>query len=439
MLNKIVDYFNKLLNNSDISIRKLVFINITVCILFIVSGAINFLLIFLTGFNIITFIINLFLTIFFIIVLFNEKILKSKLLGFLLLIFLYINIIIIISGKIQIKMGSEGTIFVSTLGITLIVSFVEYFYFNKKIGTLLAICNYFFIIITLTFAYPNLNTFLNMVTSLIIYFTLVGLFFVLKWFFDDSVNKLNKQKLIVEATLQDKEEFMAKITHEIKNPIQIIENSIELIKLEEVENEDMKSNLILIDKSTKNLETIVNDLYEIVALQANKITLKYDNFKLEELVNEVTKGFASSKVKLKGLQLETKIDPKLPSELYGDVTRIKQILYNLLSNAIKFTEKGVITIEFKETWEGYERKFMMQVKDTGIGIAEKDQRKIFDSFEQINNESLTNDMFQGLGLGLTIIRELTKLMNGRIILQSEWGKGSTIMVILPLIDYKLGN
>ena len=80
---------------------------------------------------------------------------------------------------------------------------------------------------------------------------------------------------------------------------------------------------------------------------------------------------------------------------------------------------------------------MMQVKDTGIGIAEKDQRKIFDSFEQINNESLTNDRFQGLGLGLTIIRELTKLMIGRFILQSEWGKGSTFMVILPLIDNKL--
>jgi signal transduction histidine kinase len=129
----------------------------------------------------------------------------------------------------------------------------------------------------------------------------------------------------------------------------------------------------------------------------------------------------------KGLSLATYVAPELPAMLLGDEKRLKQILTNLISNAIKFTETG--GVEARLECAGAEH-WIMRVSDTGPGIPTEAQTRIFESFWQVDN-SLTRKQ-QGYGLGLSIVKQLTELMGGRIVLDSQAGRGSTFDIVLPL-------
>jgi signal transduction histidine kinase len=130
----------------------------------------------------------------------------------------------------------------------------------------------------------------------------------------------------------------------------------------------------------------------------------------------------------KGLVFSVSTDPSLPQELIGDDRRIRQIIINLVGNAIKFTKEGsvhlVISHPDPDYWE-------IQVTDTGVGIPKEAQPHIFEPFRQVNS-AVTRDN-RGVGLGLSITKQLVELMRGRIVVQSELGKGSTFTVLLPLV------
>ena len=129
----------------------------------------------------------------------------------------------------------------------------------------------------------------------------------------------------------------------------------------------------------------------------------------------------------KGLSFSIQIDPNLPQEIYGDDRRIRQIIINLIGNAIKFTKEGsvqlVITRPDEHHWE-------IQVKDTGVGIPKEEQTLVFEPFRQLNS-SVTREN-RGVGLGLSITKQIVDLMHGRIMLESEAGKGTTFFVLLPI-------
>ncbi|MGB8214896.1 MAG: ATP-binding protein, partial [Anaerolineales bacterium] len=127
----------------------------------------------------------------------------------------------------------------------------------------------------------------------------------------------------------------------------------------------------------------------------------------------------------KGLVFESEIDPRLPGQLYGDPYWLKQILHNLVNNALKFTDKGMIKVRLFLVDESH---WAMQVSDTGVGIPEEAREIIFEAFRQVEGKKATG----GSGLGLAIVSQLTALMNGKIELLSEVGRGSLFTVTLPL-------
>lgn len=184
---------------------------------------------------------------------------------------------------------------------------------------------------------------------------------------------------------------------------------------------------------------------EKITLSANQLLRFFDNLleearqsrgilKLEEASFKVEVLLAESAIPLrtlaaqKGLSLHIETDPHLPPLLYGDVKRLRQIITNLTSNAIKFTAQGTVTVRLAQPDA---QRWAITVADTGRGIAPEDQAHIFDAFWQVDG-SMTRDTNRGVGLGLSIVKQLTTQMGGTVMVQSQPGVGSTFQVILPL-------
>jgi len=129
----------------------------------------------------------------------------------------------------------------------------------------------------------------------------------------------------------------------------------------------------------------------------------------------------------KGLMFSLQIDPNLPQEIYGDDRRIRQIIINLIGNAIKFTKEGSVRLNVSRADENH---WEIQVADTGIGIPKEAQSNIFEPFKQVSS-SVTRDN-RGVGLGLSITKQLVDLMHGRIVIESEPGSGTKFIIILPI-------
>ncbi len=173
---------------------------------------------------------------------------------------------------------------------------------------------------------------------------------------------------------------------------------------------------------------LVNELLDQAKLENQKLVLQTTPFEPIQMVKDVELRMRVL-AEYKGLQFEIDIDPNLPQELVGDVTRLQQILTNLLGNAIKFTETGFIKTSLiicdENTW-GF------QVIDTGPGIPEVAQVTIFEPFAQVDGSNTREH--GGTGLGLSISKQLIELMGGTISLNSELGQGSTFTVSLPIIQ-----
>jgi signal transduction histidine kinase len=170
---------------------------------------------------------------------------------------------------------------------------------------------------------------------------------------------------------------------------------------------------------------LINDILDISRIEAGKMPLHSTDFRLAELVAEVMAEvepiIARTKVKV-----ETDVAPGA-SKLYADRQKVKQIMLNLLTNALKFTPEGSVSVVARSRPSGDE--ITIAVIDTGIGIAPADQEKIFEDFQQADNSPTRQ--YSGAGLGLSICRRLADMMDGRIMLQSHVGKGSTFTLVLP--------
>ena len=232
-----------------------------------------------------------------------------------------------------------------------------------------------------------------------------------------------------EAATQAKSEFLANMSHEIRTPMNAILGFTELLEGTIKDDEQQKEYLNSISSSGKTLLSLINDILDLSKIEAGKLKIQYKPINARSIFKEIRQIF-SQKVEEKGLDLCIDLDPELPS-LVLDEVRIRQILFNLVGNAIKFTHKGYIKVSVKKTYKGDDRSkvdFIFSVKDTGIGIPEKQQDLIFESFEQ--QEGQSHAQYGGTGLGLAISRRLAVMMNGEIKLESEQGRGSTFSVHL---------
>jgi len=176
----------------------------------------------------------------------------------------------------------------------------------------------------------------------------------------------------------------------------------------------------VIKSCSQTLLTIINDILDFSKIEAGKLALESIAFNPRNMLAELLEIFRPQ-INDKGLQLLVEIDPKLPENLLGDPTRLRQIFFNLLSNAIKFTHQGHISVHLKTTETP--NLIAATIKDTGIGIAKQVQEKLFAAFSQ--GDISTTRQYGGTGLGLVICDRLTKIMGGRIWVDSESGQGSS--------------
>ncbi len=233
----------------------------------------------------------------------------------------------------------------------------------------------------------------------------------------DSAEQANKAKSI----------FLANMSHEIRTPMNGIIGMIDLC-LDSSPNKNQQEFLGMAKHSADNLLVIINDILDFSKIEANKIELESIPISLKDLLTDLfkTAEFPANKKKL---MLKTDLSSELPPLILGDPVRLSQIINNLLGNAIKFTDQGQITLSAHLSKEASARLFI-SVKDTGIGIPEVVQSRIFDAFSQ--QDVSTTRRFGGTGLGLSICNKLAQLMGGRITVTSHVGEGSQFTLELPV-------
>ncbi len=232
-----------------------------------------------------------------------------------------------------------------------------------------------------------------------------------------------------EAASRAKSEFLATMSHEIRTPMNGVLGMTNLLADTPLSDEQRRY-LSTIRDSGEALLDIINDILDFSKIEAGKIEFETAEFELAPVADSVVELLAP-RAFAKGLDLAVYIAPDVPAGFRGDAGRIRQILLNLAGNAVKFTEQGGVTIEVGYSpAEGGERRLGFAVIDTGIGIAPEVQARLFEPFAQ--GDASTTRRFGGTGLGLAISRQIVELMNGRVTLESEVGRGSCFRVELPL-------
>jgi PAS domain S-box-containing protein len=234
-----------------------------------------------------------------------------------------------------------------------------------------------------------------------------------------------------EAELEKlKENFVAVVSHELRTPLNAIMGLTEMLQegIYGALNEKQVSITQRLMTNITRLLTMVGDLLDEAQIGAGKLSIKPQIFKtsllLETLHSTLDKIAAD-----KGLALASRLDVNMPENIYGDHQRLQQILINLVNNAIKFTEKGGVQVSILRAENNH---WKMEVIDTGMGIPEDEVPHIFETFRQASNSEMRTRQHGGFGLGLSIVKQLVELMNGRITVASQREHGSTFSVILPL-------
>jgi PAS domain S-box-containing protein len=240
--------------------------------------------------------------------------------------------------------------------------------------------------------------------------------------------------LIAEAKTQAKSEFLARVSHEIRNPLNSVLGTIELLALTPLQPEQQHM-VQTVALSSRLLLTILDDILDISKIEAGKLHVESIPTRLTEVVDSVLQ-LKQSNARARSIVLTSEIDPTLPEWIQTDPLRLRQVLMNLLSNAVKFTQgttqrPGQVRLRALacQAADGTPA-LRVSVTDNGIGIKPEQTARLFESFAQADS-SITRQ-FGGTGLGLAISRQLVGLLGGQITLESIWGEGSTFTVELPL-------
>jgi len=245
----------------------------------------------------------------------------------------------------------------------------------------------------------------------------------------EQAHQLAAARDLALASARARSQFLANMSHEIRTPLNGIIGTTEILLDSELTSEQREFARIL-SQCGDHLLHVINDILDLSKIEAGKVEIDRVALDLRALVEEVADVFAV-RAQEKGLELITFIPPDLDGSVLGDPPRLRQVLVNLVGNAIKFTERGEIVLEVQRLDAAPSRHTVrLSVRDTGIGIPLERQVAVFESFTQADGS--TTRTYGGSGLGLTISKELVRLMDGHIDLDSTPGTGSTFRVDLPL-------
>ncbi len=245
------------------------------------------------------------------------------------------------------------------------------------------------------------------------------------------IEQLNIARDSAEKANAAKTDFLSNMSHEIRTPLNAIVGFSNLLLDDKNIPDSSKDSIKDIVLASENLLEIVNGILDISKIEANKLEIVNNEYDFNKFANELI-VLSKGRLGEKPIDFKVNFDSSIPPVLYGDVQRLKQICVNILTNAIKYTKKGWIEFKISSVQKDDVCRLIISVEDTGIGIKNENIDKLFNKFERIDLEE--NVTIEGTGLGLAITKKLVDLMNGKIVVQSVFGKGSKFTVC---VDQKI--
>jgi PAS domain S-box-containing protein len=241
---------------------------------------------------------------------------------------------------------------------------------------------------------------------------------------------LHEKNVELETASLAKDRFLASMSHELRTPLNAILGftGTLLMKLPGPLNEEQEQQLRIVQSSARHLLSLINDILDLAKIESGKVELHFEPVLLQDVVREVATALRTM-AEIKGLRFDVFV-PEAEIVLSADRRALHQILLNLTNNAIKFTESGFVRVEVNPAVRNGGNVVDVSIIDTGVGIKEEDQPRLFQAFEQVDVSSTRR--FEGGGLGLFLSQKLATLLNGHLHFSSTFGAGSTFTLELPI-------